>query len=155
MRAISVVLATLILFAPNLRGQSSPPDASLQWAAVPAILPPGALIAVVSGDPTKPGPCTVKLSMPDGYRKPPHYPPVDEVVKVEEGTLLIGMGDKLDKKKTQEVPAGQGGTAPAGAHHYTIAKGRTIVSVTFIGPYTITYLNAYEAPRKVAFPYNY
>ncbi|HXI95207.1 MAG TPA: hypothetical protein VNG04_03715, partial [Candidatus Acidoferrum sp.] len=50
----------------------------LQWAVAPPLLPPGALIAVVSGDPAGPGESTIELSMPDGYRMPPHFHPTDE-----------------------------------------------------------------------------
>lgn len=50
---------------------------------------------------------------------------------------------------------GDTGTAPAGAHHYTIAKGPTTVLVTFMGPYAITYVHDYEAPRRTTFPYQH
>jgi hypothetical protein len=95
------------------------------------LLPPGALIAVVSGDPTGPGQSTIELSMPDGY----------------------GMGDRLDAKKTLPLTVGDTVVAPAGVHHYSVAKGTTVVAVTFMGPYTITYVNVYEAPRQRVFPY--
>jgi hypothetical protein len=55
------------------------PDA-MQWGPAPAILPAGAKLAVLDGDPTKPGLFTMRLSMPDGYRIPPHFHPVDEHV---------------------------------------------------------------------------
>lgn len=130
-------------------------DATLKWAAVPPILPPGAQIAVVSGDPTMPGRSTVELIMPDGYRMPPHSHPVDEFVEVKEGTLLVGIGDAMDAKRTMRAEVGDTGTAPAGAHHFTIAKGVTRVRVTFMGPYTITYVHGYQAPRKPTFPFAY
>ncbi|HMH57424.1 MAG TPA: cupin domain-containing protein, partial [Gemmatimonadales bacterium] len=57
------------------------PDA-MQWGPAPAILPAGAKLAVLDGDPTKPGLFTMRLSMPDGYRIPPHFHPVDEHVTV-------------------------------------------------------------------------
>jgi hypothetical protein len=44
----------------------------------------------------------------------------------------------MDPDHTIRAEVGDTGTAPAGAHHYTIAKGRTHVRVTFMGPYTIT-----------------
>jgi hypothetical protein len=57
-------------------------------------------------------------------------------VEVKQGALLIGMGDRLDIKKTIPVGVGDTGTAPA-------------------GPYTITYVNAYEVPRQRSFPSGY
>jgi quercetin dioxygenase-like cupin family protein len=98
---------------------------------------------------------TIELIMPDGYTMPPHSHPVNEFVEVKEGALLVGIGDKVDPKHTMRAEVGDTGTARAGAHHYTIAKGRTRVRVTFMGPYTITYVHAYQAPRQPAFPFAY
>jgi quercetin dioxygenase-like cupin family protein len=147
-------LAALLLAAPAAvaMAQNSAAPAALKWS-VPPLLPPGALIAVVSGDPTAPGESTLELSMPDGYRLPPHYHPSYEHVEVREGELLVGMGDRLDPKQTRPLAAGDSATAPAGMHHFSIAKGRTVLSVTFIGPYTITYLRAEDAPHPRVFPF--
>ncbi|MFL5448264.1 MAG: cupin domain-containing protein [Gemmatimonadales bacterium] len=128
--------------------------ASLQWI-VPPVLPPGALISVVSGDPTRTGEFTLLVSMPDGYRIPPHSHPSYERVEIKEGTLLVGTGDRLDSKMTQALAAGDSATAPAGMHHFSIAKGRTLLSATFIGPYTITYVRAEDAPKPRTFPFGY
>ncbi len=65
------------------------------------------------------------------------------------------MGDRLDVKKTMALAVGDTALAPAGMHHYSVAKGKTVVSVTFVGPYTITYVNASEAPRQRLFPSGY
>lgn len=62
---------------------------------------------------------------------------------------------RFDATKMLALAAGDSGTAPAGGHHYSLAKGKTVVSVSFIGPYTITYVNEYEAPRQRGFPYGY
>jgi mannose-6-phosphate isomerase-like protein (cupin superfamily) len=154
MRSLVSAAAALVLLSATLPGQSSTPAQPLHWI-VPPLLPPGARLAVVSGDPTMPGRCSLQLSMPDGYRLPPHLHPVDETVEVKEGTLLVGTGDELDVERTRPLVAGDTGTAPAGTHHYSVAKGATIVSVTFMGPYTITYLHSYDVPRRVSFPYSY
>jgi quercetin dioxygenase-like cupin family protein len=143
-----------LLTAPAAMAQSSADPASLQWL-VPPVLPPGALIAVVSGDPTAPGEFTLLVSMPNGYRIPPHFHPSYEHVEVREGTLLVGVGDVLDSKRTRALTAGDSATAPAGVHHFSIAQGRTVLSATFRGPYTITYLRAEDAPRPRNFPFGY
>jgi hypothetical protein len=88
---VALLSATaLLLGTPDLAAQSETAATPLQWAAAPSLLPPGALIAVVSGDPTGTGQSTIELSMPDGYRIPPHFHPTDERVEVKQGTLLIG-----------------------------------------------------------------
>jgi quercetin dioxygenase-like cupin family protein len=152
--AVLVAASVWFLGPPGAVAQRSAEPASLQWT-VPPVLPPGALIAAVSGDPTAPGEFTLLVSMPNGYRIPPHSHPSDEHVEVKEGTLLVGMGDRLDPKRTQALAAGDSATAPAGMHHFSIAKGRTVLSVTFIGPYTITYVRAEDAPRPPSFPFGY
>jgi quercetin dioxygenase-like cupin family protein len=153
---INVVVAASVwlLAAPGAMAQASADPAQLQWQ-VPPVLPPGALIAVVSGDPTGPGESTLQLSMPNGYRIPPHYHPSYEHVEVREGTLLVGMGDRIDPKQTRALTVGDSATAPAGMHHWSITKGRTVLAVTFNGPYTITYVRAEDAPRPRRFPFGY
>jgi quercetin dioxygenase-like cupin family protein len=86
---------------------------------------------------------------------PPHSHPADEHVEVLQGTLLIGPCDKLDPKRTMPAQVGDTGTAPAGAPHFTIAKGVTRVRVNLTRPYTITYVHAYEVPRQPYFPIGY
>lgn len=154
-RLCNVIAASVwLLAAPGALAQSSKDPESLTWS-VPPVLPPGARIAGVKGDPTGPGEFTLLVSMPNGYRIPPHFHPSPEHVVVREGTLLVGMGDVLDPKRTQALVAGDSATAPAGMHHFSIARGRTVVSATFIGPYTITYLRAEDAPRPPSFPFGY
>jgi quercetin dioxygenase-like cupin family protein len=154
--SLAVLVAASVWFlAPSgAVAQGSAQPESLHWS-VPPVLPPGALIAVVSGDPTGPGEFTLLVSMPNGYRIPPHSHPSDEHVEVKEGTLLVGIGDLLDPKLTLALAAGDSATAPAGMHHFSIAKGRTLVSATFMGPYTITYVRAEDAPRPRNFPFGY
>jgi quercetin dioxygenase-like cupin family protein len=154
-RRVLLAMAAIPALVGDVRAQATSDSEALQWSLVPPILPPGARIAVVSGDPTMPGMTTVELTMPNGYRMPPHSHPVDEFVKVKEGTLLVGIGDEMDPRKTMRAEVGDTGTAPAGAHHYTIAEGTTRVRVTFMGPYIITYVHANQAPRRPNFPYGY
>jgi quercetin dioxygenase-like cupin family protein len=120
----ALVVTSLGLFlAACAMAQTSDTLAALKWS-VPPLLPAGALLAVVRGDPTAPGQSTLALSMPDGYRLPPHYHPHYEHVEVREKTLMAGMGDRLDPKQTRALTAGDSATAPAGMHHFSIAKGR-------------------------------
>ena len=107
-------------------------------------------MAVVSGDPSKAAPFTVELSFPDGYQIPPHFHPTDESVTVKKGTFLVGMGDTLDLSKTKALKAGDKGKVPAQQHHYAKAKGATVVSVSAMGPFAMTYVNPADDPEKQA-----
>jgi hypothetical protein len=41
---------------------------------------------------------------------------------------------------------------PALSHHYAAAKGATIVSITAMGPFAMTYVNPADDPQKKATP---
>jgi hypothetical protein len=47
-----------------------------------------------------------------------------ECAKVKQGSFLVGVGGKFDFKKTMAMAVGATGTAPAGLHHYSAAKGQ-------------------------------
>ncbi len=126
--------------------------AALVWGPAPAVFPAGAKMAVVSGDPGKAGPFTVQLSMPDGYRIPPHFHPTVETVEVKRGTFLVGMGDTLDLAKTKPMKAGAKASLPAEQHHFAVAKGATTVAVTAMGPFTMTYVHPADDPQSHAQP---
>jgi quercetin dioxygenase-like cupin family protein len=58
----------------------------VKWGAAPPVLPKGAMMAVMAGDPGAAGPVTVRLKMPPGYKIPAHWHPTDEQVTVLSGT---------------------------------------------------------------------
>jgi quercetin dioxygenase-like cupin family protein len=152
--AALVVALGVVVGGSGCGGRGSAGAESVQWI-VPPVLPPGALIAVVSGDPTQAGEFTLMVTMPDGYRIPPHSHPSHEHVEIKEGSLLVGVGERLDPKMTQSLAAGDSATAPAGMNHFSIAKGRTLLLATFMGPYTITYVREEDAPQPRSFPFGY
>lgn len=126
--------------------------AKLKWGPAPAAFPPGARMAVESGDPTKGGMFVVRLAFPDGYRIPPHFHPTDENVQVQEGSFLVGMGDTLDLAKTKRMGPGESGSIKAGMRHFAAASGPTVVTVSAMGPFSMTYVNSMDDPRHVHKP---
>jgi hypothetical protein len=120
----------------------------LEWQAGPPSLAAGAKIAILEGDPAKPGPFVFRVKLPDGYRVMPHTHPKPERVTVISGTLYLGMGETFDAKKGREMPAGTFGTWPAGMKHYGWVKGETVLQLHGEGPWTINYLNPADDPRK-------
>jgi hypothetical protein len=90
----------------------------------------------------------------DVYKMLPHFHPAAEQVEVKQGVFLVGVGDKFDLKKTVRMAVGDTVTAAAGMHHYAAAKGATIVSVTMMGPYVMTYVSPHDEPWGT-FPYGY
>lgn len=120
----------------------------MKWGDAPPTLPKGAKLAVLQGDPGKAGPFVMRLSAPAGYKVPPHMHSQIENVTVIKGTLLLGMGDKLDANAAKAHPAGEFVSIPAKTNHYAIMKGATIVQLHGEGPFDITYVNPDDDPSK-------
>jgi ChrR-like protein with cupin domain len=121
------------------------PD-KIQWGPAPAIFPAGAQFAVLAGDPGKPGPFTVRLKFPDGYRVMPHWHPTAENVTVLSGEFHVGMGAKFDETSLTTLPAHSIAVVPAHHNHYAMAKGETEVQVSAMGPFKLTYVNPADDP---------
>jgi hypothetical protein len=122
----------------------------IKWGPGPSFLPAGAQMAILDGDPSKAGrPFTLRLKMPDGYKIPPHWHPVDENVTTLGGVLMMGVGEKFDQAATREMPLGAYAKMPKGLRHYASARGETTVQVHGVGPFEITYVNPADDPRKL------
>ena len=143
MRSLLATPVAILLLAAPLAAQSAP---ALKWGPAPPVFPAGAQMAVVSGDPGKAAMFTVQLSMPAGYKIPPHFHPTAEQVVVVKGTFMVGMGDRMDQSHMNTMVVGDSGTIPAQAHHYAMAKTATIVAVTAMGPFAMTYVNPADTP---------
>src|ERR1700743_7988 len=120
----------------------------IKFTGAPNMFPPGAQWFVLSGDPTKSGPFTIRLRLPAGYQIPAHRHPTTEAVTVISGTLLLGMGDKLDEKKGTLLNAGGYAEAPPKMNHYAIAKSPSVIQVHGTGPVEITYVDKADDPRN-------
>src|SRR5947207_305039 len=59
----------------------------VKWGPGNPALPPGAQMAVMTGDPTSTGFTSIRAKMPAGYKVPPHFHPTDEHVTVLSGTM--------------------------------------------------------------------
>ena len=122
--------------------------ADIKWQDGPPSLPKGAKFVILEGDPAKKGPFVMRAKMPDGYRIPPHTHPKDERVTVLSGTLYLGMGGTFDKKAGKALTAGSYARTGAGMKHFGWTKGETVIQVHGEGPWTITYVNPDDDPRK-------
>jgi quercetin dioxygenase-like cupin family protein len=120
----------------------------LKWGPAPPSLPAGAQAAIVDGDPTKAGAFVIRVKFPDGYAVPPHWHPTIENIVVLGGTLMVGMGEKLNKASMHSLTAGGYSKMPARTPHYVIVKGETTIQVHGMGPFQVTYVNPADDPRK-------
>ena len=112
-------------------------------------LRPGAEIAVVSGDPDKPGaPFVMRFRYRGVVRVPPHWHPTDEHITVLSGTFMVGMGERFDESAATELAAGAYTAVTAKMAHYAWSKGDTLVQVHGLGPFSINYVNPADDPNK-------
>ena len=142
-RALAAASVIAALHVAPLQAQT----AKLTWGPGPPSLPRGARMAIVSGDPAKPGPFVIRLELPDGFTVAPHYHPTEERQTVLSGQIGHGMGDTIDVRKVHWRKPGEEGVLPANSHHYAMARGRTVVSVRSTGPFIVTYVNPADDPR--------
>jgi quercetin dioxygenase-like cupin family protein len=123
------------------------PD-QVKYGPAPAALPAGAELAILEGNPPEPGPFTMRLRLPDGYRIPPHYHPAIEHVTVLEGTFKVGMGDKFETSGLKPLPTGTFGALQPGTRHFAQAQGRTVLQVHGAGPWKLIDVNPADDPRN-------
>ena len=126
-----------------------PNDAAVKWQAAPANLPKGSQLAVLAGDPGKPGPFALRVKFPPNTLVAPHRHATDENLTVISGELYHGMGEAVDKAHGH--PLDQGGFAylPGGTPHYVwTTASESVVQVTGTGPFGLIYVNPEDDPSK-------
>jgi anti-sigma factor ChrR (cupin superfamily) len=126
------------------------PVDKVQWGPAPPILPAGAQLAVLEGNPGAKGPVVMRLKLPANYVIPPHWHSMHERITVISGTFNIGNGDKVDRQATQALAAGGFLSLPAKMHHYAWVKDPTVVQINLDGPFDLFYVNAADDPQKKA-----
>ena len=153
-KVLLLLAATALLTVPTRAADPTPPDhgiftpGDIHWAPAPNMLPAGAKLAVLEGDPTKEGPFTMRLWMPKGYQIPPHSHPAPEHVTVISGTFNVGMGDSFDKTKGGKLPAGTFAFLAPGMHHFAFTDEDAVIQLHGIGPWQINYFTAADDPRN-------
>lgn len=114
----------------------------VKWAPAPSNMPKGAMIAVLEGDPSKPGPYVIRLNLPENSVFPPHTHPDVEQVTVISGDLYLGLGDVIDLDRAVQLTAGSFAYIQPGTHHYAFTKGAAIIQLHGMGPWAINYINS-------------
>jgi ChrR-like protein with cupin domain len=107
----------------------------IEWKDTPI----GAKMAVMRGDPEKPGPYIVLTKWTPGHMSRPHFHPNDRFITVISGTWWVGTGSKFDPESTVAMPAGSFVTHFAKQIHYDGAKdGECVLQIVGEGPATAT-----------------
>ncbi len=156
MRAVLAAASILVLVgtahaaetAKHPEGHTTLTPQEIKWSPASASIPKGAEAAVLSGDPSKEGPFVLRLKFPANYHIAPHTHPVPEAVTVLSGTFKIGDGETADKAKTKTLPAGSFYTFSPGKAHFGYTEEETIIQLSTVGPWALTYVNPKDDPRQ-------
>ncbi len=152
---ITALIAVTVSDATGDEKNVMPPDhgifapGDIKWVDAAPILPSGAKMAVLKGDPSKEGIFVLRLKVPAGYRIMPHWHPAYENVTVISGEANIGMGEVFDKTKGVKIPAGGFGYLAPQMHHFFWADGETVIQLHGMGPWQLYYLNRDDDPRRM------
>ena len=120
----------------------------IEWRVFPAF-PPEARLAVLVGDPAKPGPYVVRVKLPNGIKLMPHAHPEDRIYTVISGVFYIGLGESFDEKKLMAFAPGTVVVLPGSQPHFHWAKsGEYVTQVSAIGPLGMHYVDAKNDPRN-------
>ena len=149
------LLAAALLASPLSFAADPPSDHiylntdEVKWGDAPPVFAKGAKMAVLQGDPGKPGPFVARLMLPTNYRIAPHWHTQDEDLTIISGTFYLAEGDKLDTgAHAHAIKAGGYHHLPGKVHHYAYSKGPVVVQINGMGPFDITYLNPADDPSK-------
>lgn len=143
--ATALGLLTLGVFAQERAGVL--PANDLTWKAAPTSFPQGAEFAPLYGDPSKGGPFVMRIRLPAGYKIAPHKHSAAETLTILSGELRYGTGDTYDPAVETFAHALDFIVTPAEAGHWVQANADTVLQLSSIGPFTMTYLNPQDDPR--------
>ncbi len=124
-------------------------DSGVSWGPSPPSLPPGLQFAVLSGNPDKPGPFTLRIKAPAHFVIAPHTHAQPETVTVISGSFMHDMGNTLVRSRSKEVGAGGFVFLPANMPHTVwTADSPVEIQVNGTGPFGLHYINPKDDPRN-------
>ena len=121
---------------------------TLKWGDAPSVLPKGAQLAVIAGDPGKAGSYVIRVKVPAGYQIPAHWHSTAENLTVLSGSVNVGMGAKLDKRASTKLGLGSFTYLPAKMNHFLWTSVPAIFQIHAEGPFDIVYVNPDDDPSK-------
>lgn len=123
----------------------TPPE--MTWVSQGPLAAPGMEQLNLVGDPSKPGPYTLRLKFPKGLKIAPHTHPDSREVTVLSGVFATGYGETFDGAKLKILPAGSFYTEPADVPHYIEIKEDTVLQVSGTGPSGRKSVNSPDNPK--------
>jgi quercetin dioxygenase-like cupin family protein len=136
--AITSAAAIVLAAAPQVRAETdskgfirTTPE-QVQWQAAE-----GTPMAVLEGDPSKPGLYVIRVKFAPHTFSTPHWHSTDRHIVVLKGTWYMGVGETFDPSSAVPMPVGSYVKHPAGAVHWDGAKDEEVVlQIVGEGPVT-------------------
>jgi quercetin dioxygenase-like cupin family protein len=141
-RRVTLVLccsAFAVIAVSGLHAQTKPEPmaitaSEMKWETQGGLALPGMEQAKLVGDPSKPGPYTIRLKFPAGYKLAPHTHPDYREVTILSGTWYTGYGETFDAAKLKPLPAGSFYTEPSNLPHFVEVREPVMIQVSGTGP---------------------
>jgi quercetin dioxygenase-like cupin family protein len=109
----------------------------------------GIQTTILSGDPTKPGLYTIRLSVPANTQIQAHTHRDNRSATVMSGIWYFGYGRVANEAAAKPLPPGSFYTEPAGVAHFALTKGEpVVVYITGVGPTDTVYVSTANDPRS-------
>ena len=108
--------------------------AEMTWGSQGGLALPGMEQVNLVGNPSEPGPYTLRLKFPAGYKLAPHVHPDSREVTILSGTWYTGYGEKFDETALKALPAGSFYTEPANVAHFVVVREPVLIQVSGTGP---------------------
>jgi quercetin dioxygenase-like cupin family protein len=117
----------------------------MKWSPQGTLALPGLEQVSLVGDPSKPGPYTIRLKFPAGFKLAPHTHPDQREVTILSGTWYTGYGEQADPALLKALPAGSFYTEPANLPHFVEVRDAVVIQVSGIGPSGRAFVGAQKA----------
>jgi anti-sigma factor ChrR (cupin superfamily) len=119
----------------------------MKWTSQGGLALQGMEQIILVGDPTEPGPYTLRLKFPAGYKLAAHTHPDSREVTILSGTWYTGYGDKFDAAALKALPEGSFYTEPANVPHFVEVREPVVIQVTGTGPSGRKFVNPADNPK--------
>ncbi len=119
----------------------------MRWGAQGSLAIAGVEQVNLVGNPSKPGPYTLRLKFPAGYKLAPHTHPDYREVTILSGTWYTGYGERFDEAALKALPAGSFYTEPANVTHFVEVREPVTIQVSGTGPSGRSFVNPADNPK--------
>jgi quercetin dioxygenase-like cupin family protein len=116
----------------------------MSWMSQGPLAAPGMEQVNLVGNPLRPGPYTLRLRFPKGFKIAPHTHPDAREVTIISGVYATGYGETFDSAKLKILPAGSFYTEPANVPHFIEIEEDTVLQVSGTGPSGRKFVNPFD-----------